>query len=361
VTVALVHDYLLVLRGAERAFHAIGECWPSAPISTLLYDAAATEGRFAGHPIKTSPLQHVPVRQRHFRALLPLFPLAAQRLDLDGADVVISSSSAFAHGVTPAPGTAHVCYCYTPFRYAWHERDRAIAEFPAPLRPAGSRLLDAIRRWDVRASRRVSDYIAISKLAQERIWEFYGREASIVHPPVDVERFEPGEPEDWFLVVGEVVRHKNVDVALEAAARAGARLKVVGVGPDLPQLQRSYGGRADFLGRVSDAELAQLYPRARAVVQPSVEEFGIVAVEAQAAGRPVLAAAGGGALETVVEGRTGLFTRPRDVNHLAEAMSEVDAYAFDPAKILAQAARFSRDAFQKRFVGEVARIVSTHA
>lgn len=359
--VALVHDYLLVLRGAERAFHAIAECWPGAPISTLLYDEAATEGRFADHPVKPSPLQRLPVRQGSFRSLLPLFPAAAARLDVDGAELVVSSSSAFAHGVTPTAGAVHVCYCYTPFRYAWHERDRALAEFPPPLRRAGGHMLAAIRRWDVRASRGVSHYIAISRLAQERIWNCYGREASIVHPPVDIGRFERAEPEDWFLVVGEVVRHKNVEVALEAAARTGSPLKVVGAGPELPQLRRRYAGRAEFLGRVSDGELARLYPRARAVVQPSVEEFGIVAVEAQAAGRPVLAASGGGALETVVEGRTGLFTRPGDVDQLAEAMSDVDAYAFDPDTIQAQASRFSRHEFQRKFVGEVERVISSHA
>jgi glycosyltransferase involved in cell wall biosynthesis len=358
-SVALVHDYLLILRGAERAFHAIAECWPSAPISTLLYDEAATERRFSDHPIKVSQLRHLRVGQGSFRVLLPLFPAAAQRLDVADAKLVISSSSAFAHGVTPAADAVHVCYCYTPFRYAWHERERALSEFPPLLRPAGARLLSSIRRWDVRASERVSHYIAISRLAQERIAECYEREASVIHPPVDVERFELGEPEDWFLVVGEMVRHKNVDVALEAAARTGSPLKVVGTGPDLPQLRRQYADRAEFLGRVSDSELSKLYSRAKAVIQPSVEEFGIVAVEAQAAGRPVLAAGAGGALETVVPGRTGVLTPPRHVGALAEAMREIDALSFDPKAIQAQASRFSRSTFQRKLVEEVERVVAS--
>jgi glycosyltransferase involved in cell wall biosynthesis len=356
--VALVHDYLLVMRGAERSFAAIAGCWPRAPIYTLLFDEQATGEQFAGHPVTTSPLQRLGVRQGGFRRLLPLFPRAVERLDLRDARVVVSSSSAFAHGVRPSKDAVHVCYCYTPFRYAWHERDRAVAEFPGPLRPVGRRLLKRIRRWDLEASRRVTRYVAISELTRERIQDIYGRDSTVIHPPVDVDRFAPADDVgDHFLIVCELVRHKNVDVALAAAERVGAHVKVVGGGPELEALRRRYGGRtAEFLGRADDEKLAELYAGARALIMPSVEEFGIVAVEAMAAGRPVLAAAAGGALETVVDGETGVLTAPRDAEELADAMRSTDWARFDTTAIRRQAERFSTQTFQRRLRAEVQRV-----
>lgn len=353
----LVHDYLLVRRGAERTFAAIAACWPRAPIATLLYDEQALGDVFAGHAIRTSPLQRLGARQANFRALLPLFPAAASRLPVGGHDVVISSSSAFAHGVRPDPGAVHVCYCYTPFRYAWYERDRAAAEAPAVLRPALAGLLAGIRRWDLRAAGRVTRYIAISEISQRRIEETYGRFAPVVHPPVETHRFEPGTPEDFLLVVTELVRHKRVDVALEAARQAGLPIRVVGVGPDLARLQALYGDCAEFLGRLDDLALAELYPRALALVVPNVEEFGIAAVEAQAAGRPVVAIDAGGVRETIRDGVTGLLVRGDDAGALADALSAGDLTRFDSDACVAQAARFSVEAFQERLVAEVAAAV----
>ena len=347
-TVALVHDYLLVMRGAERSFAAMAACWPGAPVYTLLFDPEATGGHFAGHPVRTSALQRLGIRQEGFRRLLPLFPAAVERLNLRDARVVVSSSSAFAHGVRPPEGSVHVCYCYTPFRYVWHERERALTEFPGPLRPLGARLLGAIRDWDRAASERVTQYIAISELSRRRIQEAYGRDASIIHPPVDVDRFRADEPEDYFLLVGELVRHKNPEIALEAAQRVGAKVKIVGGGPERDRLARQYAGTAEFVGRTDDAQLARLYARCRAFLMPAVEEFGIVAVEAMAAGRPVVAAAAGGALETVAEGVSGVLVRPRDVDALAEALRETDFDAFDPAAVQAHARQFSTQAFQLR-------------
>jgi glycosyltransferase involved in cell wall biosynthesis len=350
-----VHDYLLVLRGAERTFAAMADVWPQAPVSTLLYDPEGTAGAFAGHPISVSRLQRLGAGQGSFRRMLPLFPAAAERLRVAGHDVVVSSSSAFAHGVRPDPGAVHVCYCHSPFRYVWHERDTALGEVPAAARPVLKVVLDRIRRWDREASDRVTHYVANSAITQERIREFYGRDSTVVHPPVAVDRFRPGEPEDWFLTVSEVVRHKRIHVALEAAKRAGRKIKVVGTGPDLPRLQREYAGHAEFLGRVSDDELVDLYPRARALVMANVEEFGIAGVEAQAAGRPVLAADAGGARETVVEGETGHRVAVDDVGELAEAMADADLDRLDPERIVANAARFSVPSFQAKLRAEVER------
>jgi glycosyltransferase involved in cell wall biosynthesis len=351
--IGLVHDYLLVLRGAERTFAAIADIWPSAPVYTTLYDATATQGRFSGHPVTTSVLQHLRARQNGFRSLLPLLPLAAERLPVKRHRIVVSSSSAFAHGVHPAPTAVHVCYCHTPFRYAWFERQRALSEMPAVARPALAAALAGIRRWDVKASRRVTHYVANSRYTQSRIQQLYGRRANIVHPPVEVERFESGESEDFFLTVSEIVAHKRIDVAAEAASAAGRRLKVVGGGPELQRLQARYGKTVEFLGRVGDAELKQLYRRAAGVIVPNIEEFGIVAVEAQAAGKPVIAARAGGALETVIEGVTGRFVAPDDPAALERILRRFDPADFDAAVIQQHAQNFSTAAFRTRMTAEV--------
>jgi glycosyltransferase involved in cell wall biosynthesis len=358
---ALVHDYLLVLRGAERTFAAMADLWPSAPIYTLLYDDDATEGRFEEHEVTTSPLQRVGARQAGFRRLLPLLPLAARRLPLDDAKVVVSSSSAFAHGVRPSPDAVHVCYCHSPFRYAWHERRRAREEAPRPLRPALDGLLGAIRRWDRKSTRGVTQYIANSNITRDRIRDFWGRDATVVHPPVAVERFHRERPEDFFLFVGEVVRHKRLELALEAARKAGVPMKVVGTGPDLDRLEAEYGDSVDFVGRARDGQLESLYARARALVVPNVEEFGITAVEAQAAGRPVVAAAAGGALETVVDGETGVHFPPGDADALAEIMRYSDFDSFEPDRIVERAGRFSEARFQQRLAQTVRRVAGSAA
>jgi glycosyltransferase involved in cell wall biosynthesis len=356
--VVLVHDYLLVMRGAERTFAAIAELYERAPIFTLLYDEQGTDSRFAGRSITTAPLQRLGVGQDTFRRLLPLYPWAIGRLELPAADIVLSSSSAFAHGVRAPEGALHICYCYTPFRYAWYEEERALGETSRLLRPLLRSQLRRIRRWDLSASRRVDAYIAISELSRARIKRYYGREAPIVYPPVETHRFSPGSPGDSLLVVSEIVRHKRLHVALEAARRARAPIRVVGSGPEHGVLSDAYP-EAEFLGRTSDEELAELYASARAVVVPSMEEFGITAVEAQAAGRPVIAAAVGGALETVLDGETGLLADLDDVDSFVRAIQSIDDLDFDPARAVANAERFSVAAFQRRLATEVARSLQT--
>jgi glycosyltransferase involved in cell wall biosynthesis len=356
-----VHDYLLVMRGAERTFAAMADCWPDAPVYTSLYSESGTEGAFADRRVETSYLQRIGIDQKGFRRLLPLFPSAFERLRLSEYELVVSSSSAFAHGVRAAPDAMHVCYCHSPFRYAWHERDLALSEAHASLRPLLRRTLGRIRDWDRRASERVTHYIANSRIIQQRIGDYYGREATVIHPPVDTDRFRPAdEPEDYLLVVCEVVRHKRVEVALEAARRAGRTIKVVGTGPDLERLRARYSHCADFLGRVPDPELTELYSRAGALVVPNVEEFGIAAVEAQAAGRPVVAVNAGGTKETVVDGETGVLVERGSVDELAEALREVDFSRFSSERIEQNAERFSRRRFETQLRGEVERLWQQH-
>ena len=356
-SVALLHDYLLVRRGAERSFEAIADSWPEAPIYTLLYDESAFDEKFAGHQVHTSRLQHLPLDQGNFRRALPLFSRAVRSLPLAEYDLVISSSSAFAHMALARPDATHVCYCYSPFRYAWYEEERALQEVAAPLRPLLRRTLAGIRTDDLAAARRVSRYVAISATSRKRILDCWGRSAEIVHPPVEVERFHPrrGAPEFDLLIVTELVRHKRVEVGLEAARRAGMSLRVVGEGPDRERLEAEYGGEggAEFLGRVDDEELVALLARARAFLMPNIEEFGIAAVEAMASGVPVVAAASGGALETVVDGETGVLVSPPDAEGFAAALARTDLDAFDPETIARNAARFSRQTFQERLREQV--------
>jgi len=272
--------------------------------------------------------------------------------------VVLSSSSAFAHGVQIPLGAVHICYCYTPFRYAWYEQERALSETPAPLRPLLAHQLRRIRRWDLKVSRHVDSYIAISELSRERIKRYYDRESVVIHPPVETHRFRLGAPGDALLVVSEIVRHKRVHVALEAARRARVPIQIVGSGPDHAALSEAYP-EAEFLGRASDEQLAELYAQARAVVVPSMEEFGIAAVEAQAAGRPVIAAAAGGALETVIDEETGRFATLDDADSFARAMRELDELDFDPVRARENAERFSVASFQRRLAEHVRQIVQS--
>jgi glycosyltransferase involved in cell wall biosynthesis len=349
----LAHDYLLVLRGAERVFAQMADMHPGAPVLTLLYDPDATEDRFAGHEVIVSPLQRLGAKQESFRRLLPLYPWAVGRLHPPACEVLLSSSSAFMHGIEAPPGAVHVCYCHAPFRYAWYEEARALAEAPRALRPALRGLLAAMRRWDLAASRRVDRYVANSRLTQERIARYYGRESEIVHPPVDTARFSPGEPGEHLLIVSELVRHKRIQVALEAARWARAPIRVAGSGPEREALGAAFP-EAEFVGRVDEAELERLYAGARAVLVPSMEEFGITAVEAQASGRPVIAAAAGGALETVVDGVTGRLVPLDDVAAFSTAIAELDRLGFDPADAVRNAERFSVEAFRRGMDEQVA-------
>lgn len=349
----LVHDYLLVMRGAERSFARIADIWPNAPIATLLYDHEVFGERLAGHPVRTSRLQRLEARQSTYKALLPALPAAAERLPVSGHDLVISSSSAFAHGVQPDEGAVHVCYCYTPFRYAWYEQEAGIMQAPRAARPVVRRTLQRIQRWDHRQAQRGTRYVAISRLSQERIRRYWGVEADIVHPPVELERFAPATPGDHLLFVGELVRHKHVEVALQAAREARVPIKIVGGGADEARLRAQYDATAEFLGRVEDEELAALYASCRALIVPNIEEFGITAVEAQASGRPVISADGGGTRETVIEGQTGFFFGSGDVAALRRILLSEAIDELSPADAVRNAKRFSVQNFQNGIRGQV--------
>ncbi|HEX3689715.1 MAG TPA: glycosyltransferase [Solirubrobacteraceae bacterium] len=351
--VALVHDFLLDVRGAERVFLQLCAMWPTADIFTAVYDADGTEGRFADRTVHSSFLQRVRPTARTFRALLPLYPSAIESFDLSGYDLVVSSSSAWAHAVRCPPGTVHVSYCHNPFRYAWNDRDSTLASRNPLTRSFLRTAFRRWRQWDFAAAQRTTRYVANSMITQARIRAYFAREAEIVHPPVDTWRFSPGPVGDYYAVVSELMAHKQIDVAIDAFNALRRPLVIVGDGPAIRALRRKAGPTIRFTGRVSDAEVARTLQGARALVLTAVEEFGIAAVESQAAGRPVIARAGGGALETVVNGVTGCFWSGGP-DELAAAVVGFDDAAIDPEACVLHAARFDSRAFADGMRQEVA-------
>ncbi|MGH2950310.1 MAG: glycosyltransferase, partial [Solirubrobacteraceae bacterium] len=356
--VALVHDFLLDLRGAERVFAAICDAWPDADVFTAVYDEKGTEGRFAGRSPRTSFLQRLRPTARTFRPLLPLYPYAIESLDLRGYDIVVSSSSAWAHGVLVDPGAVHVCYCHNPFRYAWSEREATLRARRAPLRAPLRMLLTRWRQWDWIAAQRVDRYVANSHLTASRVRRYFGREADVLHPPVELERFAPGPVGRHYLVLAELMAHKRIDVAVEAFNRLREPLIVVGDGPELRRLRRLAGPTVTLAGRVPDARVAELLRSARALVVTAAEEFGIAAVEALASGRPVIALGSGGVLESVREGETGAYYMRSEPEALAEVVASFDPLAVDPAACVAAAQRFGTGRFQTALRAIVAEAVA---
>jgi glycosyltransferase involved in cell wall biosynthesis len=355
--VALVHDFLLDLRGAERVFAAICDAWPEADVFTAVYDEKGTEGRFAARRPQTSFLQKLKPTSRTFRPLLPLYPHAIESLDLRGYDTVISSSSAWAHGVLVDPGAVHVCYCHNPFRYAWSEREATLsARSPfvrAPLRV----LLNRWRQWDYIAAQRVDAYVANSRLTAARVRRYLGRESTVLHPPVELDRFAPGVVGEHYMVLAELMAHKRIDVAIHAFNRLGKPLLVVGDGPELRRLRRLAGPTITFTGRVADERVAELLSTSRALVVTAAEEFGIAAVEALASGRPVIALGAGGVMESVRAGETGAYYERDDPAELARVVDVFDPLGVDPRACVEAAQRFGTARFQAQLRAIVARAV----
>lgn len=350
---ALVHDFLLDIRGAERVFMELCGMWPDAHIFTPVYDEEATEGRFAGRVIHTSYLQRLRPTARTFRALLPLYPDAIESFDFSDYDLVISSSSAWAHGVLCDERTLHVSYCHNPFRYAWNDYARTVTSHRNPLMRAFlRRTFRRWRIWDGAAAKRTDRYVANSSTTQARIRTYFGRESGIVYPPVETSRFSPGTPGEYYAIVSELMPHKRIAVAVEAFNALRLPLIVVGDGPEGRRLRKLAASNIEFTGRLPDAAVAGVLQRARALIQTSVEEFGIATVESQAAGRPVIARRGGGALETVVDGVTGCLWSG-GARELVAVVLQFNDTAVSPDACVRNAARFDAAVFRRRLLAEV--------
>jgi glycosyltransferase involved in cell wall biosynthesis len=358
--VAIVHDWLTGMRGGEKVLEALLELFPSADIFTLMHVPGSVSPAIESRRIHTSFVQQLPGAARHYRRYLPLFPSAVERFDLRGYDLVLSSSHCVAKGARAmAP---HLCYCHTPMRYIWDQFDAYFGPGRASLttRAAAWAVAPGLRRWDRATASRVDRFVANSEHVRARIRSVYGREASVVYPPVDVERFRPAaRREDFYLIVSALVPYKRVDLAIEAFRELDRPLLVVGSGPEASRLRVRAGRNVRFNPWASDEEVASLMERCRALLMPGLEDFGIVPVEAQAAGAPVIAYGGGGALETVIEpdesgrGGTGVFFHDLTPRCLARAVRRFESLEFEPLRLISNAWRFGRARFLDEIRAEV--------
>ncbi|HRY52467.1 MAG TPA: glycosyltransferase [Candidatus Portnoybacteria bacterium] len=356
--VALIHDYLNQYGGAERVLEAFCEIWPEAPIFSLIYDRQRTGLAFEGRKIRTSFLQKVPLVRSHHRPFLMLMPLAIEQFDLSKYDLVISDSASFAKGVITGPNTLHICYCHTPTRYVWDDSHKYINEFnyPSFIKKIVPAFLNYLRVWDSLASERPDVYLANSQFVASRIKKYYNRQAQVICPPVKADNFYlSSQPEDYFLMVARFLPYKKIDLAIEAFNKLGWPLKIIGDGPDKGRLKKIAGSNIEFLGLVAEKKLADYFARCQAFIFPQEEDFGITAVEAMAAGRPVIAYHGGGALEIVEEGKTGLFFYEQTPESLISALKKFKQLKFSPSLIRQRAKDFDKEAFKdkiKKFVDE---------
>jgi len=348
VRVALVHDWLTGMRGGEKVLDALCELHPEADIFTLVHERGSVSARIEQHRIVTSSLQRVAWARRRYRHFLPVFPILIEQFKLDGYDLVISSSHCAAKAALPVGRARHLSYSFSPMRYAWDQFDAYFG--PQRVGRIASRwfyrpVMRRMARWDAATSSRVDRFVTLSRYVAGRIRRYYNRSSTIVYPPVDTAFYHPDAsvPADHFLVVSALVPYKRIDLAIEACARLGARLRIVGDGPERQRLERRAGSTIEFLGRLDDEAVRREYRRAAAVLLPGEEDFGIAPVEAQACGRPVVALARGGAVETVIDGETGVLFDEPTADSLVAALERVSRLRADPVRIRQHAERFSRD------------------
>jgi glycosyltransferase involved in cell wall biosynthesis len=348
--IALVHDYLNQYGGAERVLDEMHAIWPDAPVYTSIYAPDRMPERYRDWDIRVSALNRVPFARRKHQALLLLLPQAFESFDLDDYDLVVSSSSGFAHGVLTRPQTLHVCYCHSPPRFLWDYHHYARSEgLGRAARFVVEASLPRLRVWDRVAADRADAWVSTSRLVKARIERFYGKTSTVIPPPVDIGRFEVGEaPGSYFLMLMRLVGWKHPQVAVEACTRLGLPLVVAGDGRDLAGLKEAAGPSVRFVGRVDDVQMRALYRDCRALILPAEEDFGITPLESMASGRPVIAYGCGGVLDTVVEGATGLFFEAQEAAALEAVLQRFDDRDFDPALIRAHAGQFDRSVFATR-------------
>jgi glycosyltransferase involved in cell wall biosynthesis len=360
--IALVHDYLNQMGGAEKLLLTFHDLFPTAPIYTSIYARDRVDPRFRHMDIRTSFMQRLPLVKKHHQPFLPLFPLAFEQLDLRAYDLVISDSSAFAKGIVTRPEALHICYCHTPMRWAWNyedyvERERLGRAARMMLAPT----IAILREWDYTTAARVDYFVANSPNVAARIAKYYRRDSVYIPPPVDTSQFEIApEQEDYFLVVSRLIPYKRVDLAVSAFNELGLPLHIIGSGRDEHRLRRMAGPTIRFMGRTSDQEMRRQLAACRAFIFPGEDDFGLTPLEAAACGRPVIAYGAGGALHTIVAGKTGIFFQSQDSASLGAAVSGFRDDRFDPTAIRQHALTFDTRQFRQRFLGFVESKIAEH-
>jgi glycosyltransferase involved in cell wall biosynthesis len=354
--IALVHDWLTGMRGGEKVLEIMCELWPEADLYTLLHVPGSVSPTIENRRIETSFIQKMPRAASWYRNYLPLMPTAIEQFDFHDYDLVLSTSHCVAKGIITPPDTYHISYLHTPMRYVWDlfEEYFSVARVGRFKRSLISLFANYLRMWDVASSTRVDDYLANSGHVARRIEKFYRREATVIHPPVDTSRFSVGGAEDFYLCVTALAPYKRIDLAVQACAKLGCKLKIVGTGQDAERLKPLAGSNVEFLGWQDDATVAELYQKCRAFIFPGEEDFGITPVEAQASGRPVIAYGRGGALETVRglnhEKPTGVFFARQTVDDLVEAIKTLEEQGerFDPQATREHALGFDNEVFREK-------------
>jgi len=358
MNIALVHDWLTNVAGGERVVLVLKEIFPDAPIYTSVFNPKCSQP-FSKFDVRTSFLQKIPFMKSRRELLVPFAPFAFEQFDLGKYDLVISSSSMASKGVITKPDTIHVCYCHTPSRYLWDPEvdPRAKSGKFSFLRQLTAHRL---RIWDKVASQRVDYFIANSKFVQSRIKKFYNRDSVVVYPPVDIKKYKSVEdikPKDYFLFVSRLVNYKKCDLVIDAFNDLGLPLKIIGRGPEKKQLQKKAKKNIEFLGYLTDQEVKKYYSEARAFVFAAEEDFGLVPVEAMAAGRPVIAYSKGGTAETVIDGKTGLLFDEQTPQCLIDTVKKFDSYNFDSKLIEDHAINFSKERFVENFNNALVKIL----
>lgn len=362
--IALVHDYLVQYGGAERVLEAFTELFPEASIYTLLYDKDAMHGVFEGKRIHTSFLQKIPGALKNHRAFPMLMPIAIEQFDFSKYDIVLSDSSSYAKGILTRPETLHICYLHTPMRYAWDDCQKYTQDFGLPsfIKKLVPFFMSPIRLWDRSAADRPDLIIANSEFVRKRIRKYYRREATVIHPPVNVGDFsvaKEADRKDYFLMVGRLIAYKRHDIAIEACNRLKIPLKIIGRGPEMERLKKLAGPTVEFLGRVPDEELPEYYAQCRGFIFPQEEDFGIVAIEAVASGRPIIAYRGGDIPEHLEEGKMGVFFEEQTAEDVVLALESFRDKDYDSEYIRSKALRFDKAIFKEKIRKYIDEALST--
>jgi glycosyltransferase involved in cell wall biosynthesis len=349
--IALVHDYLVQYGGAERVLECFTELFPQATIYTLVYNKKAMHGFFADRKIRTSFIQKIPFAKEKHRLFPQLMPMAIEQFDFSPYDIVLSDSSSYAKGIVTGPQTLHICYMHTPMRYAWDDCQKYTSDFDFPnfIKKLVPFAMNYIRIWDRISAERPDRIIANSNFVAKRIKKYYKRDSTVIHPPVNFDSFyATSENDGSFLMVGRLVAYKRHDITIKAFNKLGLKLRIIGRGPEMKNLEKLAGSNIEFLGRVSDEDLPKYYAQCRAFIFPQEEDFGIVAMEALASGKPIVAFRGGDVVEHVEEGKTGVFFAKQTVEDIVQAVQKLDKLKNDPTYSREQARKFDKKIFKEK-------------